>query len=479
MRKIAYCGLLFLLSGALLGGQSAWAMEPYELPAEGLLKFKGLSDDPTPLYPKIEYYKKIMPQEAWDQCVFDPAESRAVWAEAVGFKAPDVVGKIAPEIPPGNYTLEDKQKYPFDKLMTPYHLRKWNEPGAGGLNHAANFTEFEILPTRQYWFCRPWAEATLKNSGKTQLDSQGYLVPETYAGGFPFPRPSGEHHAIQILYNQIECKYYPGDFIMYNPVLGVSPRFGVDHYGTSTYKWLKLQGRAVHPPYGWYDERARKQGESLEQIYTMFSPRDFYGNVFSALFYADPRKVPTTLAYVSILRRVRKLSSSDRQDQAVGQDFSYDDADFFAQALSPEVYPYEIRIRDEREYLMPASAGFGDWLDSKDRYKWKDRKFERRPVWVIEMIQKDPNYIYSKRVLYVDRETLRFYLEEVYDQKGRLYRTQEAVWEMIEPMGYLDNTILLALDFIDVHSSWTYGCVHPALWLNRDEVSLKGMMRSK
>ena len=38
---------------------------------------------------------------------------------------------------------------------------------------------------------------------------------------------------------------------------------------------------------------------------------------------------------------------------------------------------------------------------------------------------------------------------------------------------------VINLDYIDVHSSFTFGPAYPALWLTRKEVSLRSAMRGK
>ena len=133
------------------------------------------------------------------------------------------------------------------------------------------------------------------------------------------------------------------------------------------------------------------------------------------------------------------MSATDTQDQAVGQDLAFDDSGFLSQALRPDRYPFEVRLIDEREFLMPAYTLDGaSYLDSKDGWKWKGLRFERRPMWVIEMNQLDRNYIYSKRVLYFDKETLVPHFQEMYDQKGRYYRHLDVEWGQVAPLGYLN-----------------------------------------
>lgn len=480
--------LLVLCQVFLVQGASAqdipdeWKnIKPYNAPVADLLAVKAMFDDPSSFYPKCNFYKQWIPENVWKLIAFDEEKSRQAWEKCVGFKSPDLVGKIAPEIKPGKYTMADKEKYPWKELMPATLYQMWNEPGTEGLpNHMGYFTEFEVVPTQQVWWAEPVGVKSLEYMGQTKQDEQGYIVSETYKGGFPFPRPSGEHKGIQLMYNWMKRKYNAENSLQYDLTKGMTSGWNIDHHGIADYYWLRLEGRVMYPPYGWYDKRAEKMKEELVQTYTVTQPRDLFGNVYYILFYGDSRKDPTFMAYVNLLRRVRKLSSSDRQDQAVGQDLTFDDADGFAQALSPDRYPYTYKILEEREFLVPANTLEGkSWFDSTEKYKWKDLKLERRPMYKLEMIQQDPNYIYSKRVNWIDKETFLLTNSENYDQKGRFYRNFLIEWGFVKPLGYYNYFNVMNSDFIDVHSTMTRGYGYPALWLTRQDMSLRSLMKAK
>jgi hypothetical protein len=479
MKNAIWVILLFL--GGLLFPSPGAAIGPYQAPIKDVLAIKNIVDDPAPFYTDSQYYKIFIPDEVWEKITHDPEASRAAWEKAVGLRAKDLVGQIAPEIKPGKYALSDKEKYPFKDLMTPYHYDRFNAPGTEGQpNHIGHFTEFEVIPTQQVFHSLPLAEATLQNMGKTKQDEEGYIVPESFEGGYPFPRPSGPHKAMQIIYNWEKRRRDTESTVNYDLTLGVNSACKVDHRGTATFHYLRTQGRVVIPPYGWYDERARSNDEEMVQLYTLFSPRDLYGNVYYGILYTDPRKDLNFLAYVNFLRRIRKLSSTDTQDQAVGQDLAFDDSEGLTQRLNPDRYPYKFRVVEEREFLMPAyTTDASDYLDSNDGWKWKGLRFERRPVWVVEMDQQDPNYLYSRRIAYFDKESLLPLLWEYYDQKGRYYRTYEILWGLVVPMGYYNSIHVNNCDWLDVHCTWGFNPAYPALWLSRQEVSLRNMMRQK
>ncbi len=458
----------------------AWGIDPYPITMEDVNKVKKMLDDPRPQITGSENLKVWIPDDVWQSLVYDEEEMKKLWSEIVGFKAPEAVGQIAPEIVPGKYTYQDKSRLPFDKLMPKVFLDKFNPPGEGTPNHVMNYTEIEVIPTRQYYHALPVAEATKKYEGTAKQDEQGYMISGTWRAGLPYPRPSGEHKAMQIVYNH-ERRYMMGDaFAYFDNTIGMGRNWRPDHVGSGLSYTIKCAGRVWLEPYGYIDARAERNREIKQWRYEAMDPRDFYGNIYLGTFYTDPKKPFSMLVYVNILRRIRKLSSSDKQDQAIGQDITFDDAEGFAQAISPDVFPYDYKVIEEREYLIPAITQDGsEWVDSNNNYEWKGVRFERRPMWKLELTQLDKNYIYSKRYMFVDKETLIPVLYENYDQKGRLYRTQVYANAHVKPMGLFTIFMACSSDFIDVHSTYTYGAAYPALWLTRKDLSLKSLIRAK
>jgi hypothetical protein len=104
----------------------------------------------------------------------------------------------------------------------------------------------------------------------------------------------------------------------------------------------------------------------------------------------------------------------------------------------------------------------------------------RRPIYVIEGKQLDKNYVYSKRIFYVDRETFMFYAVMNYDQKDRLYRTFEAGIKFEPEMGAFHNggSSNLLKDHIDTHSCILISYAIPAFWKRKD-VSLNQYLDAK
>jgi hypothetical protein len=170
--------------------------------------------------------------------------------------------------------------------------------------------------------------------------------------------------------------------------------------------------------------------------------------------YDDPYKMDPTMIYIPSMRRIRKMSSTDTQDPR--GDMTYDDANFLSQKISPERFPYKFEIIEEREYLLPFSYGSANaWVDPNNGYAFRNVPFMRRPAYVLQMTALDPNYCYSKRIYYLDKETSQPSWAEFYDQKGRLYRDYFVPFVFMPKSGQVTSygQPNCQVDYIDLHST--------------------------
>lgn len=164
------------------------------------------------------------------------------------------------------------------------------------------------------------------------------------------------------------------------------------------------------------------------------------------------------------------MSATDTQDPQ--GDLSYDDSDMMSQKVTPKKFPYKFDIIAEREYLMPTTYDHSPiWVDSKNHYALREVEFQRRPCYVLEMTQLDSNYIYSKRVFYVDKETFICLIAAYYDQKGRLYRTQFYTGYMFFPeigQGMMYGGVISQHDYLDLHSTFQVMFNLPAVFKRKN-----------
>src|SRR3990172_11587231 len=91
----------------------------------------------------------------------------------------------------------------------------------------------------------------------------------------------------------------------------------------------------------------------------------------------------------------------------------------------------KIRVLEHRDFLV--ARGYVG-LENKPAYDYRKNgpcyqvEWELRPHWVLEVMLNDPDYVYSKRMIYVDAVPLdqggryNAYWGENFDQKGRLWK---------------------------------------------------------
>jgi hypothetical protein len=474
MKKNLVKLLLVLISMVFIGTGISVAAEKKPLSFKDLENAKNYFDDPRPVLKDLSL-KKLLPPDVYAKLTYDQDKMKGLWADVIGFKAPEVVGKVAPDIKPGTYSYKDKAKYPgLKELMWPNLYQRFE---AGGPPFACNYPEIKVVPTRQYYWALPIAEATKNNAEKAKLDKDGYLLEGTYVGGFPFPRPSGKFKAQEIVYNWQKRYYNHESVVIIAQPRGFNKALTMDFDGISEMSILRLNSRVIMPPLGWYDERAKERGEHRAVAMTDEAPRDRYGNVLSILESTDPDTFDQFLIYISGMRRVRRMSATDTQDAVGGQDIIYDDNESFAQRLTPKRYPYKFELIAEREYLVPAPQWDGSkYMSSKD-HAFYNTEFERRPMYVVKLTQLDKNYVYSYRILYIDQETLLLHYIENYDQKGRLYRISENMPGFYPELGMFASMGWHSRDYIDTHSSFGRHFAIPAVWLGRQDVDMGGLTR--
>jgi len=72
--------------------------------------------------------------------------------------------------------------------------------------------------------------------------------------------------------------------------------------------------------------------------------------------------------------------------------------------------------------LSDRHDGFIQTTRSSGESFTNNMSFERCNLLVVEAVNKDPNYIYGKRIWYLDPETYYIQFTDIYDQQGRFWK---------------------------------------------------------
>ena len=162
----------------------------------------------------------------------------------------------------------------------------------------------------------PLIEATKQNLGKTKLDKDGYIVPRSWQGGIPFPKPSGKFKAQQVYYNfEKRSDAFNKNFFLSMESNGYDRNLNMDKYTRSP--WFAIRGlwdAFLFPPYGWFDERAERNGEFSAFAYVNFEPRAMRGMGVLNYHYDDPNKT----GCINDLRSVPQADSKNERHRYPG-----------------------------------------------------------------------------------------------------------------------------------------------------------------
>ncbi|MBW1839816.1 MAG: DUF1329 domain-containing protein, partial [Deltaproteobacteria bacterium] len=140
----------------------------------------------------------------------------------------------------------------------------------------------------------------------------------------------------------------------------------------------------------------------------------------------------------------------------------WDDFQMFYQKISSTTFPMEFKIVKETEMLFPTNLNV-HYAKGEDRppdsYVDESGKqmfiywasYQRRPIHIVEFKELDPNYMYSRRVNYIDREIMYILCTEFFDQSGRLWRgiTRDIILE--NDTGYYGENMIDFMDYLNSH----------------------------
>ncbi len=271
--------------------------------------------------------------------------------------------------------------------------------------------------------------ATEKYAGQVKLTAEGRLDESTYVAGRPFAviDPNDPQAAVKIMYNYERSRYATDDLTtrFLDAETGsietgkAKGGFTIErHFVIDALRMLKYIGRtettpipALPNPSGFFFKAAQ---------YPILEPFDLKGVGGIVYRYLDPTKPEDTWMYTPGLRRVKRITTSQRSNALFGQDIDVDSYGGFA----GQVPSFAWTFLGERAML---GAGHGENLPpvpcKGDGGLTFCENWELVPrVYVVQGIPKVASYAYSKRIIFVDAETSYVPYTDLYDQAGELWK---------------------------------------------------------
>ena len=133
--------------------------------------------------------------------------------------------------------------------------------------------------------------------------------------------------------------------------------------------------------------------------------------------YWDPNKDDDMWMYFPAFRRIRRMSTKQRQDSVGGgQIFTMDTAAVFG----GKVVQYNWKYLGRKEMLTCRNGKLKpEWEEGKYTIGI-DNYYQKVNTYLLEGRSKDPNHMYSKFIMYMDPWTWETTWTLLYDRKGKL-----------------------------------------------------------
>lgn len=350
------------------------------------------------------------------------------FAKMLGFKAQDMVGKVAPEIKPGVVIDGTNYKdFPGLAELLPKSLYDRMDPKS-----YAPLAPIKIKETDQYHLGPNWISKTLESEKNIKLGPDN-LTLVGYAGGTPFVHPKNGNELIQWSVHS-----YLGDTFAMRPM-----RLRLYGHNNKPERELRQHLNVVRfmGCTDWRLEGVQPNSEEIDYVVsgTFIYPKDISGTSYVRKRYLAADRADEFLLYIASMRRVRRMGGRDTQDPLFGSDNVWDDYNMYWQKVSATDFPNDYNQLPAREMLIPTYIDY-DWPNTREAAGYKDyyideagdpgeqcylhyETWQRRWLFPLEIVSKDKSYCYSKRVLNIEPEACVGAQTDMYDQGGRLWRS--------------------------------------------------------
>lgn len=293
---------------------------------------------------------------------------------------------------------------------------------------AADEIWFEVVPYREYKVSKGLIESTRKYAPQAKFDENMALLNYGAVAGIPFPQPDLSDPVLagtQMAWNFDGFTHGDSSYRYAKPNPIVDPRTGLERMA-GMHRWeMYWAARTDVPPKPEFPKNRRGIHRTFIQRHS--DPPDFADTGVLEVKYKDTARAPDLWIYTAMFRRVRRYSTSQRSDMIDGTDLIYDDNNGWYTNINLNTYKFV----GQKDLLL--------WRHQDDPHNkltritgqcfWNGVQRERVKCWVVEAVNKDPNYLYSKRIWYLDPENWQMNAQVMYDQQGRPWKLMEFGYE--------------------------------------------------
>ncbi|UCC94403.1 MAG: outer membrane lipoprotein-sorting protein [Candidatus Omnitrophota bacterium] len=220
-----------------------------------------------------------------------------------------------------------------------------------------------------------------------------------YGKVYPLKAGMGADEVMRVMYHN-KYSLFAQDYFL--------PKSKVLYVDTSGYTRTKIARRYRIIKEG-------KGGISYKDLIVVTYPTEIKGLAILTWTYEDFKKDQNVWLWVPSLKKVRKISASEDDDAFMGSDLTVEDVS-------------TRRFEDETYKLIGEKVFDGYTFEHTQEVKSKGK-----PCFVIEATPLKPRWYYSKRLVWVDKETGGNIYEEYYNKKGKVFKTRFIEWGWYKP----------------------------------------------
>ena len=296
--------------------------------------------------------------------------------------------------------------------------------GENLLNRIRQGYSFKIKEPKNFKLPKEYLEATERYSAQVRLSNNGELL--NYVAGLPFPNfdhtdlQAGLKLAWNFYWRWLGDDVREGGGTKTGKIIREAiEKDGSERRADVIHHYIRTRGRVT------VDPKPNIPGyEHIDwmQIRADEYPRDTSGTTTLEIRYLDPNREDDLYIYVPSIRRVRRSPPIQRCATLAPSEFNFDDIKSF----NGKMTDFNYRFLGERKMLanfvqrhVPFHRKSGDYLPL-------DEEWEIQDAYVLEIIPKNPNYCYPRKVLYIDKVYLETIWTIVWDSKGSYWKEQFA-----------------------------------------------------
>jgi hypothetical protein len=308
---------------------------------------------------------------------------------------------------------------------------------------------FEVVPYREYKVSKGLIESTRKYAPQNKLDETLSLVNYGQVAGIIFPQPDLSDPVVagtQMAWNFDGYTHGDSSYIINSPANIVDCRTGLER-SAGQHRWeLYWAGRHDVPPKPELPKNKRGVHRTYYQRHS--APPDFADTGVLEVKYKDTSRDCDLWIYTAMFRRIRRYTTKQRTDMIDGTDLIYDDNHGWYTSINLNNYKYV----GQKDLLLwrHQDDPFNKLTRKKGQGFWSGVQRERVKTWVVEAINKDKNYVYSKRVWYLDPENWQMNAQKIYDRQGKLWKYFEFGYDEFPGYGGEMVTITSAEHWVDL-----------------------------